>query len=53
MADKKERLPSWERRYIRNMMQERGIKYTEALRIFNKEKAEGYIHINMKVVDDG
>lgn len=36
--DKKERRPSWERRRIKEIMKEQGVKHTQALRIFEKEK---------------
>jgi len=38
MAEKKERRPSWERRAIKQIMQEQGVKHTEALRIFENRK---------------
>lgn len=39
--NKKERRPSWERAAIKKIMVERGVKHTEAVRIYEKEKQDG------------
>lgn len=36
--EKKERRPQEERRAIKRIMKEKNVKYTQALRIFEKEK---------------